>query len=74
MRLIPTFLTRPFVEYARDIQSKNEPRLPDTTKLGYRARQEYDRAFRLELLLTLPLIQLWRRRNEIRYPNPAQYV
>lgn len=74
MRLIPTFLARPFVKFAEGIQRENESRLLDTTDLGYKARQVYDQVVRLKLLLTLPPHQLWLRRNEIRHPNPAQYI
>ena len=74
MRLIPSFFTKPFVDYVRDVQGKNEPHLLDTTELGYRARKEYDRAVRLEHLLTWSLPRLLRKRNEILHPNPAQYI
>jgi len=74
MQLIPSFLTKPLVEQARNIQNENESQLMDTTEIGYRAREIYDLAVRLELLLTLSPRQLWHRRKEVLCPNPAQYV
>jgi hypothetical protein len=74
MKLIPCFLVKPFVAECQNIQNKNKPHLLDTTDVGYQARKEFDWAVRLELVLILPLCQLWHRRNEILYPNPAQYI
>lgn len=74
MKLIPNFLAKPFVIYATEIEVKNEPLLMDTTEVGHQARKEYDRAFRLKLLLSLPLFELLRKREEVLRPNPARYI